>query len=52
MGNLCSFAHGEQELRSTPDFFKTSLCNAYLKGSCKMGDKCRYAHGQDDLRKT
>lgn len=50
-GNLCSYAHGDTELRATPEFFKTSLCNAYMKkGNCKMGDKCRYAHGELELR--
>lgn len=46
---MCSFAHGEQELRGTPEFFKTALCNGYLKGSCKAGDNCRYAHGKEEL---
>lgn len=50
MGNSCSFAHGDMELRSTPEFFKTTICKAFQKGACKMGDKCRYAHGESELR--
>ena len=47
---MCSFAHGEQELRATPEFYKTSICNGYLKGTCRAGENCRYAHGRDELR--
>jgi len=50
MGQNCAFAHGETELRSTPDFFKTSLCQNFAKGSCIHGSKCRFAHGEAELR--
>jgi hypothetical protein len=50
MGAKCSYAHGEHELRYTPEFFKTSLCKGFMKGNCNLGDKCRYAHGDEDVR--
>ena len=50
MGGRCSYAHGDTELRFTPEFYKTSLCTAHQKGQCIMGDKCRYAHGDVDMR--
>lgn len=51
MGQSCPFAHGESELRSTPNLFKTSLCTVFSKtNSCPHGDKCRYAHGEHDIR--
>lgn len=51
MATNCPFAHGETELRSTPNLFKTSLCTLFMKsGNCVHGEKCRYAHGQQELR--
>jgi len=50
LGNACSFAHGENQLRSTNSFFKTTICIGFTKGSCLAGDSCRYAHGDTDLR--
>ena len=50
MGAKCSYAHGEGELRFTPEFYKTSLCKAFEQGNCKMGDRCRYAHGSEEQR--
>jgi hypothetical protein len=51
LGGNCQFAHGEVELRSTPNLFKTSLCTVFAKtNSCPHGDKCRYAHGEHDIR--
>lgn len=51
MGTNCQFAHGEIELRSTPNLFKTSLCTVFAKtGTCPHGEKCRYAHGEQDIR--
>jgi len=50
MGNQCSFAHGEEELRSTPDLFKTAICNLWSQNKCTSGERCRFAHGFDDLR--
>lgn len=51
LGGNCPFAHGEVELRSTPNLFKTSLCTVFSKtNSCPHGEKCRYAHGEHDIR--
>ena len=50
MGARCSYAHGDHELRFTPEFYKTSVCSAFQKGQCTLGEKCRYAHGDADLR--
>ena len=52
-GMNCPFAHGETELRSTPNLYKTSLCLLFLKtGNCVHMDKCRYAHGEQELRSS
>jgi len=49
-GLLCGYAHGEEELRRSPDFERTSVCPILLKeGTCKRPD-CRYAHSSTDLR--
>jgi len=49
-GQLCSYAHGEEELRLSPDFERTSVCPILIKeGSCTRHD-CRYAHNSGDLR--
>lgn len=50
MGQNCHFAHGESELRSTPDFYKTAPCQNWAKGNCVHGAKCRFAHGEKELR--
>jgi len=49
-GDKCNFAHGEDELRSTPDLFKTAICNLWTQGKCTAGEQCRFAHGYEDLR--
>ena len=50
MGDMCKFAHSELELRSTPNIYKTALCNNFSNGECKLGDMCRFAHGEAELR--
>jgi len=49
-GPLCNYAHGEEELRLSPDFERTSVCPILIKeGTCKRPE-CRYAHTSTDLR--
>lgn len=48
-GAKCPFAHGESEIKKTPDFRKTRICKAFEKGECKDPD-CDFAHGQDEVR--
>lgn len=50
MGDQCNFAHSELELRSTPNLYKTALCNSFMSGECKLGEYCRFAHGEGELR--
>ena len=50
LGENCNFAHSELELRSTPDLYKTALCNNFMSGECKLGEYCRFAHGESELR--
>jgi len=48
-GSSCNFAHGNDSLRSKPDFAKTRLCNAFMKtGSCAKGSFCNFSHGKDE----
>lgn len=49
-GSRCSFAHGHDDLRDSPDFSRTSVCPALLNiGECRKPD-CRYAHNAAELR--
>jgi len=49
-GNHCTFAHGEHDLRASPDFERTSVCPSMLRdGHCDRPD-CRYAHAKEELR--
>eukprot|EP00929_Paragymnodinium_shiwhaense_P021131 TRINITY_DN13861_c0_g1_i1.p1 TRINITY_DN13861_c0_g1~~TRINITY_DN13861_c0_g1_i1.p1 ORF type:complete len:286 (-),score=42.73 TRINITY_DN13861_c0_g1_i1:223-1080(-) len=48
-GETCAFAHSLDELKSTPDFRRSRLCEAFKAGHCS--DKnCSYAHGLGELR--
>jgi len=49
-GSSCSYAHGNDELRNSPDFERTSVCPVMLnRGTCDKPN-CRYAHNAEDLR--
>eukprot|EP00920_Eleutheroschizon_duboscqi_P027040 GHVT01066183.1.p1 GENE.GHVT01066183.1~~GHVT01066183.1.p1 ORF type:complete len:343 (+),score=20.45 GHVT01066183.1:1287-2315(+) len=53
LGDSCTFAHGEHELRSRPDLRKTKLCEIWQKtGSCNRASECGFAHGESELRVT
>lgn len=51
MGNSCSFAHSDLELREQPNLLKTDLCFRFMrKGRCSKGTSCTFAHGREELR--
>jgi hypothetical protein len=49
-GAGCSYAHGEQDLRPSPDFERTSVCPTMLKKGFCDKQHCRYAHNAEELR--
>eukprot|EP00443_Scrippsiella_acuminata_P017211 CAMPEP_0115178468 /NCGR_PEP_ID=MMETSP0270-20121206/5916_1 /TAXON_ID=71861 /ORGANISM="Scrippsiella trochoidea, Strain CCMP3099" /LENGTH=250 /DNA_ID=CAMNT_0002591431 /DNA_START=81 /DNA_END=833 /DNA_ORIENTATION=+ len=50
-GATCPFAHGEKELRTSPNFTKTRMCAGWADGRCKLDPNvCRFAHGPEELR--
>ena len=52
-GDDCKYAHSPTEVRAHPDLRKTTLCEAHLRGGCKLSvSECKYAHGLRDLRAT
>jgi hypothetical protein len=49
-GSSCCHAHGEEDLRPSPDFERTSVCPIMLHhGQCDRLN-CRYAHNANELR--
>eukprot|EP00929_Paragymnodinium_shiwhaense_P008950 TRINITY_DN112951_c0_g1_i1.p1 TRINITY_DN112951_c0_g1~~TRINITY_DN112951_c0_g1_i1.p1 ORF type:complete len:459 (+),score=110.72 TRINITY_DN112951_c0_g1_i1:228-1604(+) len=51
-GDLCDFAHHEQELEEFPDLTKTRMCKfAFDGGVCTIPD-CSFAHSEEELRST
>lgn len=49
-GSSCPYAHGPDELRTSPDFERTSVCPVLLsRGTCDR-EGCRYAHSANELR--
>lgn len=50
-GNACTFAHGNTDLVTCPDFSYTQMCKSYLHNrSCPRGVLCRFAHTVTELR--
>ncbi|CAE7257306.1 zfs1 [Symbiodinium natans] len=49
-GAACAFAHGESQLRETPDLSKTKICKNFQTGTCQLGELCSFAHCRDELR--
>mmetsp|Transcript_26208 Transcript_26208/g.60509 ORF Transcript_26208/g.60509 Transcript_26208/m.60509 type:complete len:226 (+) Transcript_26208:101-778(+) len=49
-GTQCKFAHSPSELRDTPDFSCTRLCERLIAtGSCDIKG-CKFAHNKQELR--
>lgn len=51
-GASCVFAHGDGELRATPNFAKTSICPDLLKNGICSRAECCYAHSREELNQT
>lgn len=51
-GPLCSFAHGEDDMRPPPDFECTSICPVMLRDGHCNAPFCRYAHRSSELQKS
>merc|ERR1719343_1648642 len=52
-GEECPFAHSDEDLSSSPDLTKTSLCTKWQTGCCPLpSESCPYAHGEEELRLT
>jgi len=52
-GEDCQYAHKPTDVRIQPDLRKTTLCEGFATGICKLEPhQCRYAHGLRDLRAT
>ena len=58
-GDKCSYAHGEDEIRSSKEkkiiaqnpLYKTTLCKMFAEGDyCELAENCHFAHGEDELR--
>mmetsp|Transcript_42984 Transcript_42984/g.68094 ORF Transcript_42984/g.68094 Transcript_42984/m.68094 type:complete len:182 (+) Transcript_42984:101-646(+) len=49
-GAACAFAHGEEQLRESPNLSKTKICKSFQRGECMSGDGCTFAHRREDLR--
>uniref|UniRef100_A0A914D555 C3H1-type domain-containing protein n=1 Tax=Acrobeloides nanus TaxID=290746 RepID=A0A914D555_9BILA len=48
-GQLCNFAHGEEELHNPPPLhpkYKTMLCRNFVHGICPYGDRCQFIHNK------
>lgn len=49
-GDDCVFAHGNQNLQPSPNFYKTRFCVGFLQaGACRADKDCKFAHGIEDL---
>lgn len=51
-GPACPFAHGEDELRPTPDLRFTKICKALIERGACDDPECTYAHSKVELRLT
>mmetsp|Transcript_56765 Transcript_56765/g.122694 ORF Transcript_56765/g.122694 Transcript_56765/m.122694 type:complete len:195 (-) Transcript_56765:100-684(-) len=49
-GASCTFSHSVDELRATPDLYRTDVCFEYTRlGTCKWGSRCKYAHSSGEV---
>jgi len=50
-GNMCTYAHSEQELRKPPNLSQTKLCPALVNGrDCPDRITCLFAHEVDETK--
>eukprot|EP00933_Yihiella_yeosuensis_P081171 TRINITY_DN94726_c0_g1_i1.p1 TRINITY_DN94726_c0_g1~~TRINITY_DN94726_c0_g1_i1.p1 ORF type:complete len:353 (+),score=63.85 TRINITY_DN94726_c0_g1_i1:35-1093(+) len=50
-GDLCDFAHGDDDVKPLPNLWKTKLCKSFMRtGSCPNLDECTYAHSHAEQR--
>eukprot|EP00930_Biecheleria_cincta_P060358 TRINITY_DN4601_c0_g1_i2.p1 TRINITY_DN4601_c0_g1~~TRINITY_DN4601_c0_g1_i2.p1 ORF type:complete len:173 (-),score=19.52 TRINITY_DN4601_c0_g1_i2:745-1263(-) len=50
-GNLCSYAHSQDELRPPPDLSGTQLCPAIMEGRACKDYSCRFAHSAAEVKR-
>merc|ERR1712187_1038093 len=50
-GDACTYAHGHENLRRAPDFSRTKLCPAFMRGEICRDSACKFAHAKDEKRK-
>jgi len=49
-GEDCSFAHHADEMRQTPDLFRTKVCPTLIREGRCQDPQCGFAHNGDQLR--
>jgi len=50
-GAACAFAHGEHELKQTPDLTRTKPCRTLLRTGVCSDNQCAFAHHQEEIRR-
>jgi len=49
-GDVCSYAHSQNELRIPPDLAGTQLCPEILEGRACKNNFCRFAHSATEVK--